>query len=152
MPVSTRKARLLLKQKKAKIVCYSPFTIQLLYATGETKQEITLGVDAGSKTIGLSAVSDKQELFSAEVKLRTDIIDLLSTRREYRRTRRSRLRYRKPRSLNRARSKGWLAPSIKNKIEAHLKAIKLVCELLPVTKIIAEATSFDIQKIKNPKI
>jgi hypothetical protein len=45
MPKTQRKARLLLKQKKATIVCYSPFTIQLLYATGETKQEIVLGVD-----------------------------------------------------------------------------------------------------------
>ena len=40
MPCSPRKARILLKQKKAKIVSYKPFTIQLCYATGEARQEV----------------------------------------------------------------------------------------------------------------
>lgn len=154
MPTTSCKARKLLKQGKAKVVKREPFTIQLLYATGETKQCITLGVDAGSKIIGLSATTDKQELFSAEVELRNDIVDLLSTRRELRRTRRNRLRYRKPRFLNRVHSKnkGWLAPSVENKIQAHLKIISKIHEILPISKIIIEVASFDIQKIKNPNI
>ena len=154
MPTTPCKARKLLKQGKAKVVKREPFTIQLLYATGETKQDITLGVDAGSKIIGLSATTDKQELFSAEVELRNDIVDLLSTRREFRRTRRNRLRYRKPRFLNRVRSKnkGWLAPSVENKIQTHLKIISKIHEILPISKIIIEVASFDIQKIKNPDI
>ena len=154
MPTTPCKARKLLKQGKAKVVKKEPFTIQLLYATGETKQDITLGVDAGSKIIGLSATTDKQELFSAEVELRNDIVDLLSTRREFRRTRRNRLRYRKPRFLNRvySKNKGWLAPSIENKIQTHLKIISKIHEILPISKIIIEVASFDIQKIKNPDI
>lgn len=154
MPTTPCKARKLLKQGKAKVVKREPFTIQLLYATGETKQDITLGIDAGSKIIGLSATTDKQELFSAEVELRNDIVDLLSTRRENRRTRRNRLRYRKPRFLNRVHSKnkGWLAPSIENKIQTHFKIIQKVCSILPITNIIVEVASFDIQKIKNPEI
>lgn len=154
MPTNPRKARLLIKNNKAKIISKSPFTIQLLTQTGEAKQEITLGVDAGSKHIGLSATTQNQELFSAEVQLRTDIVDLLSTRRQNRRTRRNRLRYRKPRFLNRVKSKnkGWLAPSIENKIDTHLKMVNLICKILPVTKIIIEVASFDIQKIKNPSI
>ncbi len=154
MPTTPCKARKLLKQGKAKVVKREPFTIQLLYATGETKQDITLGVDAGSKIIGLSATADKQELFSAEVELRNDIVDLLSTRREFRRTRRNRLRYRKPRFLNRvcSKNKGWLAPSVENKIQTHLKIVEKVHKILPITKIITEVASFDIQKIKNPNI
>ena len=154
MPTTSCKARKLLKQGKAKVVKREPFTIQLLYATGETKQCITLGVDAGSKIIGLSATTDKQELFSAEVELRNDIVDLLSTRREIRRTRRNRLRYRKPRFLNRVHSKnkGWLAPSVENKIQTHLKIISKIHEILPISKIIIEVASFDIQKIKNHNI
>lgn len=154
MPTTSCKARKLLKQGKAKVVKREPFTIQLLYATGETKQGITLGVDAGSKIIGLSATTDKQELFSAEVELRTDIVDLLATRRQNRRTRRNRLRYRKPRFLNRVKSKnkGWLAPSVENKIQTHLKIISKIHEILPISKIIIEVASFDIQKIKNPNI
>lgn len=154
MPTTPRKARLLLKQGKAKVVKRTPFTIQLLYATGETKQDITLGVDAGSKHIGLSAVTEKQEVFSAEVQLRNDIMNLLSTRCENRRTRRNRLRYRKPRFFNRVstKKKGWLAPSINNKIQTHISIIEKLNKVLPITKIVVEVASFDIQKIKNPDI
>lgn len=153
MPTTPRKARLLLKQGKAKVVRRTPFTIQLLYATGETKQEITLGVDAGSKKIGLSATTDKEELFSAEVELRTNIVDLISTKRQNRQSRRSRkTRYRQPRFNNRKKNKGWLAPSIINKIDTHFKVIESVYAILPVSKIIVEVASFDIQKIRNPDV
>ena len=154
MPTTPRKARLLLKQGKAKVVKREPFTIQLLYPTGETKQDIVLGVDAGSKKIGLSATTDKQELFSAEVELRNDIVGLLSTRRQNRCTRRNRLRYRKPRFLNRVsrKKKGWLAPSIEHKVNTHLNIISKLHQILPITKIIVEVASFDIQKIKNPDV
>ena len=37
MPCSQRKARLLLQERKAKIIDYKPFTIQLLQATGENE-------------------------------------------------------------------------------------------------------------------
>ncbi len=154
MPTIPSKARKLLKQNKAKVVSRTPFTIQLLYTTGETKQDTILGVDAGSKFVGLSVTTEKQELFSSEVELRNDIVDLLSTRRQNRRTRRNRLRYRKARFLNRVKSKnkGWLAPSIKHKINTHLNIIDNVHKILPITKIIVEVASFDIQKIKNPNI
>ncbi len=154
MPTTPRKARLLLKQGMAIVAKRTPFTIQLLCATGETKQDITLGVDAGSKTIGLSATTDKQEVFSAEIALRNDIVDLLATRLQNRRTRRNRLRYRPARFLNRVSTKkeGWLAPSIQNRVDTHLKIIEKICEILPITQIIVEAASFDIQKIKNPDI
>ena len=155
MPCSPRKARVLLKEGKAKVIKREPFTIQLLYGSSGYKQKVNLGVDAGSKHIGLSATTKKKELFSAEVKLRTDIVDLLSTRLQYRRSRRNRTtRYRKARFLNRVHSKhkGWLAPSIENKIYCHTKIIEKIHKILPIYKIIAETASFDIQKIKNPSI
>ena len=152
MPCSPRKARILLKEKKAKVIKRTPFTIQLLFGSSGYKQDITLGVDAGSKTIGLSATTDKEELFSAEVKIRTDIVDLLSTRRQNRKIKRSRLRYRKAGFLNRKKDKGWLAPSVVNKINTHLKVVDLVHTLLPITRTVAEVASFDIQKIRNPEI
>lgn len=155
MPCSPRKARILLKENKAKVIKREPFTIQLLYGSSGYKQKVNLGVDAGSKHIGLSATTEKKELFSGEVKLRTDIVDLLSTRLQYRRSRRNRTtRYRKARFLNRVRRKhkGWLAPSIENKIYCHLKIIEKLHKILPIYKIIVETASFDIQKIKNPDI
>ena len=54
MPCSSRKARLLLKVKKARIVKYKPFTIQLMYGSSGYKQETRLGVDIGSKHVGLT--------------------------------------------------------------------------------------------------
>lgn len=154
MPTSDyRKVRLLLKHEKAKVVKRTPFTIQMLVNTTHYTQPLTLGVDAGSKTIGLSVCSETTEVYSSEVELRSDITKLLSARRELRRTRRNRkTRYRKPRFLNRKRQKGWLAPSVSNKIATHLKVIENLHQILPITTVRVEVASFDIQKIKHPDI
>ena len=155
MPCSEAKARRLLKAKKAHIVNYCPFTIQLDFDCENKTQDITLGVDAGSKTIGLSATTATKELYASNVELRNDIVKLLSNRRELRRNRRNRKRrYRQARFDNRMKSKkkGWLAPSVLNKINTHLKVIANVYKILPITKLVIEVASFDIQKIKNPEI
>ena len=153
MPCSPRKARILLREGKARVVKRTPFTIQLLYSSSGYKQRITLGVDSGYKSVGLSAVTEKQELYNAEVKLRTDIVKLNSERRQSRRTRRNcKTRYRKPRFLNRKKPEGWLAPSIQHKLDSHIKIISQVKQILPITEIRIEVTAFDIQKIKNPEI
>ena len=153
MPCSPRKAKMLFKEGKAKVAGRSPFTIQLTTATGEANQDIILGVDSGYSHVGLSAVSSKQELFSAEVNLRGDIVKLNSERRQYRRSRRSRKTwYRKPRFLNRKKDSGWLAPSIQHKLDSSLKLIRKVKEILPIAKINVEVAAFDIQKIKDPEI
>lgn len=154
MPCTKAKARKLLKNNKAKIFKYTPFTIQLLFECEDKVQPINLGVDAGSKVIGLSASTKDKELYSSEIELRDDISKLLATRSQYRRTRRNRLRYRKPRFNNRTKrkKKGWLAPSIEHKIQSHFRAIRDVNKILPIDKIIVETASFDIQKIKNPSI
>ena len=147
------KVRILLKNKKAKVIKTCPFTIQLAYDSTHYTQEITLGVDSGSKHIGLSATTKSKVLFESDVELRNDIVNLLSARRQNRRTRRNRkTRYRKPRFDNRRRKEDWLAPSIQNKVNSHLTVIRKVHEILPVTKIVVEVASFDIQKIKNPTI
>ena len=111
------KVRHLLKEGKAKAVNRCPFTIKLLYKSTNYTQNITLGVDSGSKHIGLSATTESKEIYAADVELRNDIVDLLSVRRQNRRTRRNRkTRYRQPRFDNRRRKDGWLAPSIQNKV------------------------------------
>ena len=155
MPCKPRKARILLRDGKAKVVKKVPFTIQLLYGSSGYTQDVSLGVDAGSKHIGISATTEKEVLFEADVELRNDIVDNLSTRREARRARRNRkTRYRKPRFNNRKKAKksGWIAPSIRQKIETHLSVVDMITKIIPVTKIIVETASFDIQKIQNPDI
>lgn len=149
------KVRVLLNTRKARVIKRCPFTIQLLYKSTTYTQDITLGVDAGSKHIGLSATTDKKVLFESDVTIRNDIMKLLSTRRELRRSRRNRkTRYREPRFLNRTHSKkqGWLAPSVNQKVDSHLMVVSKVCRMLPITKIVVETASFDIQKIKNSDI
>ena len=140
-----------LRDGKAIVARREPFTIQLLYETPGIVQPVDLGVDAGSKHIGLSVCTDKEELYASEVILRSDITDLMSTRRQLRRSRRSRKkRYRKARFDNRVHSKhkGWLAPSVENKIQAHIRAVRDVCRILPVSHITAETASFDLQRLK----
>lgn len=147
------KVRRMLKSGLAEVVKRCPFTIRLNYETTNVVQEVVLGVDAGSKMIGLSATTDKKELYASNVQLRNDIVELLSTRRENRRTRRNhKTRYRQARFNNREKGDGWLAPSILNKIGTHLKVVADVHAILPISKIVVETASFDIQKIKNPAI
>jgi N6-L-threonylcarbamoyladenine synthase len=147
------KVRVLLKSGKAKVVKKCPFTIQLLYDSTNHTQKVTLGVDSGSRHIGISATTKDKVLFEADVELRNDIVDLLSTRRELRHSRRNRkIRYRKPRFDNRKRKDGWLAPSVQQKVDSHLTMIEKVRKILPISDIVAEVASFDIQKIKNPSI
>jgi hypothetical protein len=152
MPTTPAKARHLLEQNKARVVSRKPFTIQLKYATGETKQPITLGVDVGYKNIGVSAVSDEKELFSAKVVLRTDIPKKLQNRAVYRRQKRNKLWYRQSRFDNRGISKGWLAPSIQHKLDSHIRIVEKVKKILPISEVIVEVASFDIQKMQNPEI
>ena len=148
------KVRRMLKSGKAKVVKRCPFVIQLSYTTSTREiQYVSLGVDAGSKHIGISATTESKVLYESEVELRSDITELLSARREMRSARRNRkTRHRKPRFDNRRRRDGWLAPSVQQKVNTHLTVISKVNEILPVAKIIAEVAAFDIQKIKNPDI
>lgn len=147
------KVRLLLKSGKATVVKRTPFTIKLTGTNKTFVQEISLGVDAGSKHIGLSATTAKKVLFEANAELRTDIVNNISTRRELRRSRRNRkTRYRQPRFDNRRRKDSWLAPSVQQKVDCHLTVVEKVHKILPISKIIAEVASFDIQKVKSPDI
>lgn len=148
----------LLRYGKAHVVSRVPFVVQLDYESTTYTQGVSLGIDAGSKHIGVSASSEKKELLAAQVELRNDVVNLLSTRRELRRTRRNRktryrkTRYRKSRFDNRKRKDGWFAPSIEQKVDSHLKVIRLVHKLLPITKTTIEVAQFDAQKIKNTDI
>ena len=145
------RVRHLLKKGLAVVVDYRPFTIQLTYDTPNSVQEVSLGVDSGTKHVGFSATTKKKVLFEAELLLRSDIVDKLSTRREFRRTRRNRkTRYRKSRFLNRTKSKkpGWIAPSVRQKVDCHIHWNSRICKFLPIKKITVETAQFDTQLLK----
>lgn len=143
----------LLRHGKAHVVSRVPFVVQLDYESTTYTQDVSLGIDAGSKHIGVSASSERKELLAAQVELKSDVVNLLSTRRELRQTRRNRkTRYREQRFYNRKKKDGWLTPSVEQKVESHLKVIRLVHKLLPITKTTIEVAQFDAQKIKNTDI
>ena len=156
MPCSQVIARLLLKQGKAKCIKRTPFTIKLLYQTTNYTQDITLGVDTGSGKIGSSAVAENGNvLYLSEVEIRNDISDKMTQRSKYRRNRRNRkTRYRKARWLNRKNSikNDRFSPTMISKINSHLKEIKFVQSILPITKLILETATFDPHALKNPKV
>ena len=147
------KVRRLLRDGMAHVVRLQPFTIQLNYESTTYTQEVSLGIDSGSKHVGVSATTSQKELFSAEIILRTDIVKKIASRRELRRGRRFRkTRYRKARFDNRKRKDGWLAPSVQNKVDMHIKAIQMAYDILPVSKTAIEVAQFDSQKIKNDAV
>jgi len=152
MPTTPRKARLLLKSGKAKIVRRDPFAIQLIYGSSGYTQPVNLGIDAGYQNIGLSAVNSKEELLGGELKMLEGMSERITEKRKYRRRRRNRLRHRKCRWSNRKTEKGWLAPSIQHKLDTHHRLIHKICRILPVKSVTIEVAAFDIQKIKNPII
>ena len=144
------RVRRLLRKGLAVVADYRPFTIQLTYDTPNGVQEVSLGVDAGTKHVGFSATT-KKVLFEAELLLRSDVVEKLSTRREFRRARRNReTRYRKSRFLNRTRTKKpeWLAPSVRQKVNTHIHWISKICKFLPISKITVETAQFDTQLLK----
>ena len=156
MPCSPKRAKDLLKSKKAKVVRKSPFTIKLLVATGEAKQEVVAGMDSGSKVIGTATISNGETIYQAETILRgEEIRRKMEQRAMYRRSRRGRkLRYRKPRFLNRRASTRLdrLPPSVKHKVVAHLREKKFLESIIPISKWFVETASFDIHKLTNPNV
>lgn len=145
------KVRRLLNSHLVKVVKRCPFTIQLLYQSTKETQPVSLGVDAGSKHIGLAATTEKKVVYQEELAPRNDVVKLLSARRALRRSRRNRkTRYRKSRFNNRVHSKhkGWLAPSVEVKIQEHITAIKRICQILPISEIHVETAEFDFQRLK----
>jgi len=155
MPCKPAKAKHLLKADRAKVLRRTPFTIKLLWDCEESVQEVVAGMDTGTKTIGCAATANGKVIYQSEISVRQDVSRKMMRRRMYRTARRGRkLRYRKPRWQNRAsmRRKDRLAPSIKSKVDSHLKEKKFVESILPVSKWIVELASFDIHKISNPNV
>ena len=96
MPCKPQRARKLIKEKKAKVISYKPFTIKLLYGSYGYTQSTDLGIDLGSKHIGVAIISQDRVLSKGEIELRQDVSGLIETRAILRKSRRSRkTRYRK---------------------------------------------------------
>ena len=156
-PTHPAKARILLKNKKAKVVRRLPFTIKLTYEIKNPKiQKYTLGVDTGFSKLGTAVINEKDEVvYLSEVTLRNDIKNIMQNRSENRRGRRNRnTRYRKPRWLNRKNSirKDRYAPTLISKFNSHMKEIKFIKSILPISTINLELAKFDNHALSNPLV
>ena len=153
MPCSQRKARILLKESRAVIYKYNPFTIRLAYATGEAKQDCHIGIDTGSKHVGIAVASGNKIFFKGEIELRQDVKRNIDMKRAYRRDRRNRkTRYRQPRFLNRKRTDRWLPPSLQNRVNHTFHWIDTLSSLVPNPLLHIEVGKFDTAKMINPEI
>jgi 5-methylcytosine-specific restriction endonuclease McrA len=160
MPIRRHgKVRRLLKLGRAKVVQREPFTIKLLFDTKNEVSELKLGVDTGSKKVGIAVVDQNGVvLYASEVQTRDqEVTKKMTRRRELRRNRRSRkCRYRKPRFDNRKNSKrkDRYSPTLISKKDTHTREIEFIRSILPIKKenIVIEYTNFDTHKITNPNV
>lgn len=148
MPTSEYKARKLLKSKKAVIYNYKPFAIRLLSNVTEDTQPIEFSMDTGYAEIGLSVKSEKHEYLSMQIDTLRDEKQRHDDCRSYRKGRRNRKRYRKPRFDNRKRGEKWLTPSIQHKLEVHLYWIEKISQYVPISFYSIEMGQFDTQLLK----
>lgn len=150
------KVRVLLKQKRAKVISKCPFTIKLLYESTSFTQPLTLGVDTGSKYVGSAVINDttSEIIYEAQTELRGDIKSKMDRRRQFRRARRNKLRYRPARFNNRKSSKreNRYSPTLMSKFQGHVREIKFVMSILPIKDVVLEVGEFDPQLLQDPTL
>lgn len=161
MPCHPARARKLLKKGRAAVFRLAPFTIILKDRTLEESdvQSVALKIAPSAKETGIAAVREDDDgkqhaLALLQLKHRSERIrDALTARRNLRRSRRSRkLRYRAKRFSNRKRAEGWLAPSLRHRVETTVNWVGRLRKLVPVTRIVYVLNKFDTQKMQTPDI
>ncbi|SNY50210.1 RNA-guided endonuclease IscB [Paractinoplanes atraurantiacus] len=159
-PCTPARARTLLGAGRAVVHRHTPFVVRLKDRTIEqsTIQGAEVGIDPGSKATGIAMFTAKEGnragLFAIEVRHRGgQIRDKLTARAGRRRGRRSRnLRYRAPRFTNRARPTGWLAPSLRHRVETTMSWVTRLLRWAPITRLHVERVAFDTQLLQDPNV
>ena len=170
MPCSEKRARILLERGRARVHRMVPFAIRLVDRLVENSvlQPVRVAAAPGSKTTGLALVRDAETvdaitggkvtrtvvvLMLLELQHRGHAIrDALTQRRAFRRRRRGKLRYRPARFDNRTKPAGWLAPSLRHRVDAAIAWIARLRRLAPVSALSTMLHRFDTQLLQNPEI
>ena len=163
MPCTEKRARLLLARGRARVHRLVPMVIRLVdrQIASCALQPLRLKLDPGSKTTGLALVRDSEVIDqrSGEVQTAAVVLNLmelvhrgkqiseaLTARRQMRCRRRSNLRYRAPRFLNRGNQKsGWLAHSLQHRVDTCMAWVQRIQRWAPVSAISSELVRFDMQ-------
>jgi 5-methylcytosine-specific restriction endonuclease McrA len=176
MPCTEKRARLLLARGCARVHRVLPFVIRLVDVRVQDcqTQPLRIKLDPGSKVTGIALVREAKTLaldteeVGAEagvvvlhlfdlVHRGSQISEALTARRQMRRRRRSQLRYRAPRFLNRGNKKavngqGWLAPSLQHRVDTTVAWVNRIRRWAPVSAISQELVRFDMRAMDNPDI
>ncbi|MGL6070287.1 RNA-guided endonuclease IscB [Craterilacuibacter sp.] len=168
MPCSEKRARKQLDAGRAVVVRVVPFTIRLKDRVGGEVQPVQVKLDPGSKTTGIALVrvQDDTDIESGEIRRTVHplwlghlqhrgavIRDALQARSAMRRRRRGQnLRHRAPRFDNRTRPEGWLASSLRHRLETTLSWVQRLRRWSPVSALAVEHVKFDMQAMQSPEI
>ncbi|MER5627733.1 RNA-guided endonuclease IscB [Streptosporangium sp. NPDC002544] len=158
-PCHPARARRLLAAGRAVVHRHTPFVIRLKDrdAATSTVEGVHVGIDPGSKHTGLAVFTGQAGSRAGRYAIQLDhrgaaIRDKLTARSRYRRRRRgANLRYRSPRFLNRTKPKGWLAPSLRHRVDTTLSWMARLTRWAPVTAVHVEKVSFDTHALSAGK-
>jgi 5-methylcytosine-specific restriction endonuclease McrA len=153
-PCHPARARELLRRGKAAVFRRFPFTIILKRTVLDAHpQPCQLKLDPGSKVTGIALVQGEKVIWGAELKHRgARIRKRLADRRAHRRQRRSRLRYRPPRFLNRTRGNGRLAPSLQHRVATTMTWVHRLLRSATVGGLTQELVRFDTQQMQDSEV
>ena len=141
MPTTPARARLLLKQGKAKAYRnkLGVFCIILKEDVASDNQQIALGIDPGSHFEGFSVVGTQDTILNGMSEAPRHVKDVVEQRRIMRRGRRHRNCRRRPaRFNNRQRNKKTLPPSTYARWNAKLRIMKQLMKVIPISDVVVE--------------
>jgi 5-methylcytosine-specific restriction endonuclease McrA len=150
-PARPAMARKLLASGRAVIHRHTPLVIRLRDrdAGSSAVPGVEVGLDPGSKHTGIAVFTDDEGTRTGLVAVQLDhrggrIRDTMAARAGYRRRRRSaNLRHRAPRFRNRTRPRGWLAPSLRHRVDTTMSWVDRLARWAPVRAVHVERAAFD---------
>lgn len=153
-PTKVAKGWFLVRKKRAKLISKQPMVIQLKKPVDlDEDTHFVCGIDDGSKHVGIAVVQQGATLnkvvFKGTIEHRNDVKKLMEVRRGYRKFHRYHKRHREARFSNRAssRSKGRLAPTIKQKRDAVIRTITWLAKWVPISEYHLEDVAVDIRAL-----
>jgi len=153
MPCTPPKARLLLKEGKAKAKRdkVGLFYIELTYEQDPNNQMLAIGIDPGSKFEGFSVLGTASTVTNLMVEAPDHVKDAVQTRQTMRRARRIRKRRRPQRTNNRLKRKKRIPPSTRSRWEAKARMVAQLLKTFPLTDVVVEDVAAVTRKGKGGK-
>jgi len=138
MPTVPNRARRWIKTREATpFFRRGIFCVRLNRApSAQERQPVAVGIDPGSKKEGLTVKSEAHTFLNIQADAVMHVRDAVETRRNMRRTRRSRKTPCRANRKNRAR--GCLPPSTKARWQWKLRIVEQLAKVFPITDLVVE--------------